>query len=139
MSEKIRGGYQPDASSSPGNPPQGGSGIVMGKTRMGHHRGHPTVVDMADDPVLRYEETGEPAPNWQDADIPCGVCGRRPSAPGGADACLDWLPGVVDACCGHGDRERSYIRFANGVEVWGFIVKKEGRKTGMNGGTSESL
>ena len=27
MSEKIRGGYQPDASSSPGNPPQGGSGI----------------------------------------------------------------------------------------------------------------
>ena len=39
------------------------------------------------------------------------------------DACLGILPGVDNACCGHGVREKSYIRFSNGMVVKGFEVE----------------
>jgi hypothetical protein len=38
------------------------------------------------------------------------------------DACLGCLPGVKSACCGHGRRKESYIRFVNGKEVRGFAI-----------------
>lgn len=41
-----------------------------------------------------------------------------------ADACLGLLPGVANACCGHGTRAESYIQFTNGVTVRGFMVDR---------------
>lgn len=44
----------------------------------------------------------------------CRRCGAKRS--GGPDACLGMLPGVANACCGHGTRE-GYIQFTNGVTL----------------------
>lgn len=52
----------------------------------------------------------------------CGHCGGEKMFKGEPDSCLGLLPGVVDACCGHGDRSRSYIHFQDGTVVSGFVV-----------------
>ena len=49
----------------------------------------------------------------------CDVCGRE-LIDGAPDPCLGELPGVRAACCGHGDRERAYMMFDNGVILDGF-------------------
>lgn len=54
---------------------------------------------------------------------PCGHCGLE-NTPDGHDGCLSNLPGVKNACCGHGEREQSYIQFTNGVTVRGFTLDK---------------
>jgi len=54
-------------------------------------------------------------------DRPCGRC-NGPNTPEGHDACLGQLPGVLNACCGHGDRKNAYIHFANGVIIRGFDI-----------------
>lgn len=38
----------------------------------------------------------------------------------GPDPCLGHLPGVTAACCGHGSRRDSYIRFRDGTIIRGF-------------------
>ena len=45
---------------------------------------------------------------------PCPKCGWRPLE-SGEDACLGHLPGVVNACCGHGGE--GYVEFENGVVI----------------------
>ena len=45
----------------------------------------------------------------------CPRCGQLPSEDG-HDACLGNLPGVTNACCGHGV-EDAYIQFENGIEM----------------------
>ena len=37
----------------------------------------------------------------------CAACDR--SMPDGPDACLGLIPGVSQACCGHGDAEAAYV------------------------------
>jgi hypothetical protein len=56
---------------------------------------------------------------------PCKKCGQlfEGSNIGEADPCLGDLPGVDNACCGHGVREQSYIRFTSGVVVKGFEIE----------------
>lgn len=53
---------------------------------------------------------------------PCVKCGKifEGSFKGDPDPCLGVLPGVDNACCGHGVREDAYIRFTSGVVVKGF-------------------
>lgn len=51
---------------------------------------------------------------------PCGNCGK--AANKGNDACLGKLPGVQNACCGHGFQKESYIQFKNGTIVQGFLI-----------------
>ena len=53
-----------------------------------------------DGEAWRYADTGEVA----DHDRPCVRCGKLPT-PEGHDACLGYVPGVMDACCGHGVHE----------------------------------
>ena len=36
-----------------------------------------------------------------------------------ADPCLGFLPGVANACCGHGDKERAYVQMMDGSIVSG--------------------
>lgn len=47
----------------------------------------------------------------------CKRCGKSPT-PEGHDSCLGTLPGVLNACCGHG-YEDGYIMFENKVLIRG--------------------
>lgn len=38
------------------------------------------------------------------------------------DSCLGMLPGVVDACCGHGDISKAYVHFQDGTVLLGFTI-----------------
>lgn len=49
--------------------------------------------------------------------VACKRCGLPPTAEG-HDPCLGALPGVSNACCGHG-WQRGYIAFTNGVVIRG--------------------
>lgn len=70
-------------------------------------RGH----EIEHDGVWVYCDTGEPtAGNRRDR---CGFCGL-PSTPDGHDGCLGALPGVVNACCGHGVEAEAYVQFVDG-------------------------
>jgi len=52
---------------------------------------------------------------WGDG-RPCGFCGKH-STPEDHDGCLGTLPGVMNACCGHGPdgHEGAYVQFPDGV------------------------
>ena len=55
---------------------------------------------------------------------PCPKCGQLPNVDG-HDHCIARLPGVKNACCGHGTGE-GYIEFENGITIRGlFIVTNE--------------
>lgn len=41
------------------------------------------------------------------------------------DPCLGRLPGVLNACCGHGRREEAYIQFESGLTVRGFTIDSD--------------
>lgn len=69
-------------------------------------RGH--EIEELDD-VYRFVDTGEPtAKTWEQR--PCGHCGRHNTAEG-HDGCIGTLPGVWNACCGHGQPRMAYIQF----------------------------
>lgn len=53
---------------------------------------------------------------------PCKRCGKTfiGSGEGKPDPCIGNLPGVDNACCGHG--EEGYIRFKNGVVIKGVFT-----------------
>ena len=83
-------------------------------------RGHPIiwVVD-----AWLYEDTRQPIPGGGGENRPCIKCGSRKwSGDGEHDECLGFLPGVTNACCGHGDPEQAYVVFENGVVLRGFHV-----------------
>jgi len=49
---------------------------------------------------------------------PCGNCGK-PYTKEGYDACLGKLPGVMNACCGHGNINEAYVQFLDGKVIDG--------------------
>ena len=51
--------------------------------------------------------------------LKCRKCGKVANKDG-QDPCIANLPGVTDACCGHG-RHEGYIVFENGVKIIGFF------------------
>lgn len=72
-------------------------------------RGHP--IEWRDGHWV-YCDTGDPTvQTWRER--PCGHCGRH-NTPEGHDGCLGALPGVVNACCGHGEAGAAYVAFARG-------------------------
>jgi len=67
-----------------------------------------------------FTDTDEPvASTWKQRN--CGHC-NKPNTPEGHDACLGKLPGVMNACCGHGESSEAYVQFTNGVMIRGFKV-----------------
>ena len=54
-----------------------------------------------------YSDNGMLVSDWKDR--PCGHCGRVQTEEG-HDGCLGTLPGVKNACCGHGIEEEAYIQ-----------------------------
>lgn len=88
-------------------------------------RGHATYWD-EDAECWRYEDNDEPLPRWGGEIRACTECGVLHEGAFGnesPDPCLGTLPGVDNACCGHGDRELAYVRFTNGVVLKGFVVE----------------
>lgn len=75
-------------------------------------RGHPIAFHGA----WQYCDTGEPTAgnrrSW------CGHCGLS-DTPEEHDGCLGALPGVMNACCGHGDEEEAYVQFWDGASLHG--------------------
>ena len=93
-----------------------------------HFRGHPITWDGQ---AWRFDDTNEPTPGYGGDPIPrpCAKCGAQmPLGEGEVDECLGVLPGVDNACCGHGIREEAYIRFTSGVVVEGFVVTHKPRR-----------
>lgn len=86
-------------------------------------RGHKIVYDTKANEWF-YDDTGEPA-GFNHKLRPCKKCGKefQGSNEGDPDPCLGNLPGVDNACCGHGEESMSYIRFTNGIIVKGFKVE----------------
>lgn len=93
-------------------------------TAKSHFRGHP--IEWVDGRWV-YADTKEALPGFGGFPYPryCAKCGlKTPLGEGEVDPCLGVLPGVDNACCGHGVREESYIRFENGTVVKGFVVER---------------
>lgn len=88
----------------------------------GFFRGHPLIWI---DNRWVYEDNHEDIPANGGKIRPCKKCGALfPLGEGEVDSCLGILPGVSNACCGHGIQSQSYVCFTNGVVLRGFVVKK---------------
>lgn len=93
--------------------------IMVGRTSLG---GHSIIWK---DEQWWYEDNMEPIPANGGVERPCIKCGELFGREE-EDICLGMLPGVDNACCGHGDPSMAYIRFTNGIIVRGFTVEKNG-------------
>jgi hypothetical protein len=60
--------------------------------------------------------------------IKCPRCGRKETSES-HDPCIANLPGVLNACCGHG-KEEGYIMFENGIIIRGNFTVED--KNGKN-------
>lgn len=65
----------------------------------------------------RYADTGRQARAVCHA---CPRCGLRQTKQG-HDPCIANLPGVQNACCGHG-KEMGYVQFDNGKVIRGYFA-----------------
>jgi hypothetical protein len=81
-------------------------------------RGHDIYFDGE---AWRFCDNNDPLPGWGGPFRPCANCSEMMNDHE-ADHCLGALPGVDNACCGHGMREDSYVRFTNGVVLKGFYI-----------------
>lgn len=75
--------------------------------------------------------TDNKIPVSEDVNRSCGYCGKE-NTPEGHDGCLGTLPGIMNACCGHGEKKEPYIQFLDGACIRGKdartiidILKKE--------------
>ena len=85
-------------------------------------RGHP-LIRVGDKWV--YEDDGSDIPSNGGEIRPCVHCGALFSVgEGEVDPCLGVLPGVDNACCGHGNPRYAYISFTSGVVIEGFDTIK---------------
>jgi hypothetical protein len=77
-----------------------------------------------------YSDTKVPTvQEWKERN--CGHCGLS-NTPEGHDGCLGTLPGLMNACCGHGEDTRAYVQFLDGSGIHGIdsvtimnILKKQ--------------
>ena len=79
-----------------------------------HYRGH-TIIELEPGYWI-YKDIGIPV-SW-DKDRPCGHCGLANTSEG-HDGCLGTLPGVMNACCGHGEEGSAYIMYESGNIIRG--------------------
>lgn len=48
----------------------------------------------------------------------CGFCDKK-NTPEGHDGCLGTLPGIMNACCGHGSTNEAYVQLLDGHGIYG--------------------
>lgn len=77
------------------------------KSKMNGH-----IIAWNEDNKCWYFENGELASE----SIPCKKCNNPPTKEG-HDDCISNLPGVINACCGHGGE--GYIYFSDGTVISG--------------------
>ena len=71
----------------------------------------------------RYSDTKESTvESWKKR--PCGYCGLVFTKEG-HDGCLGVLPGVMNACCGHGSSNSTYVQFLGGLILRGEEANKK--------------
>lgn len=61
------------------------------------------------------------ADTWESR--PCGFCNKFNTVEG-HDACLGTLPGVINACCGHGNTKEAYVQYPDGSVSSGKVAVK---------------
>jgi hypothetical protein len=76
-----------------------------------YHRGHLMIFSGA----WRWADTGQPVAGHP---RPCGKC-KLSDTPEGHDGCLGTLPGVRNACCGHGYVDEAYVSLDTGIRLGG--------------------
>ena len=64
----------------------------------------------------RFVDTGEPTVG---SNRPCGHCKKDATAEG-HDGCIGTLPGVRNACCGHGVLGDTYVQMLDGTHLQGW-------------------
>ena len=82
----------------------------------GHLQGHPIYWDKLSQAWLYVDDNTPTKDHWEKR--PCGRCGRLVTA-NGHDPCIANLPGVRNACCGHGEEVGAYVQFDDGRRVSG--------------------
>ena len=87
-----------------------------------YFRGHEVI---SEGEYWVYLDTGEKA-GFGHKIRPCKKCGKifEGSNNGEADLCLGDLPGVDNACCGHGVHTDSYVRFTSGRVLTDFTIER---------------
>jgi len=96
------------------------------------HRGHVIYCNRGEDSWY-YADTGKLVSETH-KERACGNCGRLETKEG-HDACLSTLPGVMNACCGHGIGSDAYVqlqdeRCLRGIDAVRLIsLLKKGRGT----------
>lgn len=95
-------------------------------------RGHPIIWDNG---RWIYEDDSAEVPANGGEIRPCVRCGSLfPLTE--SDTCLKVLPGVTNACCGHGIRSGAYVRFTNGIVLKEFIIDEEDITLGVKNESS---
>ena len=79
----------------------------------GYHRGYNIYADNGQ--PWRYTEDDKLVAK---VEKPCFRCGHV-HAKEAPDRCIGHLPGVLTACCGHGEPQKAYIKFKNGARIDG--------------------
>lgn len=77
------------------------------------YRGHNIEKE---DGIYVYSDTREPVRN--NVNRACGKCGLDNTTEG-HDSCLGTLPGVMNACCGHGKDNEAYVQLLNRTVISG--------------------
>lgn len=67
-----------------------------------------------------YSDNLQPVRN--DKNRACRKC-KKENTPEGHDGCLGTLPGVMNACCGHGRKKDAYVQLINGQTIHGKDAK----------------
>lgn len=70
------------------------------------------IVEKEPDIWVYADDGSEVSKTWTTR--PCGQCGIA-TGKDGHDPCLGTLPGVMNACCGHGAVKGAYIQFTGGL------------------------
>jgi len=76
-----------------------------------HHRGHSMYFDRVAHEWRYTDDDTLVKNNWEKR--PCGKCNEYITADG-HDPCIANLPGVRNACCGHGEDSSAYVQFDDG-------------------------
>lgn len=77
-----------------------------------YYRGHEIILNEKE---WIYKDNKKPVKFYPYREY--GKCGKENNK-NDHDACISNLPGVINACCGHGTEE-GYIQFENGVIIRG--------------------
>lgn len=81
-----------------------------------YYKGHRMFLDKSIQEWRYKDDRSLVKDNWQLR--PCGYC-QKYSGVNGHDPCLGMLNGVMNACCGHGNKSFAYVQFDDGNTVSG--------------------